>query len=589
MFGKASQTKKASKPNRKVGGPRGKKTGQRRFTTRQLAALDFLRNIPMKNELAIRERGIETAKRANLFDGGDEHDEDGELRRYTAMLQQQQLQALQYVTDDYGALPADAVGTKLQGPPAPTARVPLTFRYKSDLISTNAAVVRNWEEGLLKKSPKNPYPILNSRVFVSRARAYPMACFSVIGYDPHTEQARIEKQKAEDLKGTEVFELPSRDWRGFSYKPLFKAISEDYAYESGYMYNPSEIDDPDMLHASNKFTAQRSFATGPVISSVTLFVNEQTLKEELNEQFREGHSNLPPSLTLSKIRNLKRAALLGVMQLRMEVSTLAIAVISMERLIMKGLVTKTNRRLSMAVCLLLAFKMNETVNSHFSQNLTRLLDFIDQEWHVSRKELFEAEFGAYIHLNFSLHLPAAHLFVMCTRLLRLVNKSLSDYLGEEMSRVYTEDFLQCEKSKGEEREDRRKRRVEEEERRERERAREEGKEDMDQEEDEEDMEEEEALQEGEAEGEGGGFSHIRRAEGEGWHHGDEEDDEERDHDNYNDNDGDNDEGEGKKERARRKTSLLRLRKSLSRVVSFSDFSTPSKEKTTEKEKEKEGN
>ena len=91
MFGKASQTKKASKPNRKVGGPRGKKTGQRRFTTRQLAALDFLRNIPMKNELAIRERGIETAKRANLFDGGDEHDEDGELRRYTAMLQQQRV------------------------------------------------------------------------------------------------------------------------------------------------------------------------------------------------------------------------------------------------------------------------------------------------------------------------------------------------------------------------------------------------------------------------------------------------------------------------------------------------------------------
>ena len=49
---------------------------------------------------------------------------------------------------------------------------------------------------------------------------------------------------------------------------------------------------------------------------------------------------LPPSLTLSKIRNLKRAALLGVIQLDMEISTLAIAVISMERLIMKGLVTK---------------------------------------------------------------------------------------------------------------------------------------------------------------------------------------------------------------------------------------------------------
>ena len=232
MFRKNTNTTSKRKAQRsKVGGPRRKKAGQHRFTTRQLAALDFLRNIPMKNELAIRERGIEAAKRANLFDSGNEDDEDGELRRYTQMLQQQQLQALEYVTDDYGILSADAVGTKLQGPPAPTARVPLTFRYKSDLISSSAAEVRSWEESLMKRTSKNPYPILNSRVFVSRARAYPMACFSVIAYDPHTERAWIDKQKAEDLKGTEVFELPSRDWRGFSYKPLFKAIPEDYAYE----------------------------------------------------------------------------------------------------------------------------------------------------------------------------------------------------------------------------------------------------------------------------------------------------------------------------------------------------------------------
>ena len=80
--------------------------------------------------------------------------------------------------------------------------------------------------------------------------------------------------------------------------------------------------------------------------------------------------------------------------------------------------------------------MNETVNSQYGANLTRLLDFIDQEWHVSRKELFEAEFGAYVHLNFSLHIPAAHIFVVSYRLLRLVNKSLGDYLGEEMTKVY---------------------------------------------------------------------------------------------------------------------------------------------------------
>lgn len=472
MFGSWGKSKPSSKSTMRARKTKGKKGStlqkqggaKKQFTTRHLAALDFLTNIPMKSEMKIRERGLLMAKRAQIFDAGNE-DEDGELKRFTLLQQQRQLQALQFI-DEPGALNVDAVGTKLQGPPAPTVRVPQTFRYKTGLLSDQAAVVRGWEESILRRNARNPYSILQSRVFVSRARAYPMSCFSVIGYDKDKEQARIDRQKADDLKGIEVYELPSRDWRGLSYKPLFKAISEDYAYETGYMHDPNEIDDPDMLHASNKFTAQRSAATGPVISSVTLFVNEQSLKNELNEQFREGHSNLPPSLTLSKIRNLKRSALLGCLHLGLEVSTVAIAVISMERLIMKGLVTKTNRRLSMGVCLLLAFKLNETLTStnHLS-DLARLLDFIDQEWHVSRKELFEAEFGAYVHLNFSLHVPAAHLFVVYNRLLRLVNLSSGAYLGEHMLSVYAEDIRTIETGKATEREQRRRLREEEEEKR----------------------------------------------------------------------------------------------------------------------------
>lgn len=46
-------------------------------------------------------------------------------------------------------------------------------------------------------------------------------------------------------------------------------------------------------------------STGPVVFSVILFVNPKQLKDELNRQFREKHPELPPSLTLSKIRSLK--------------------------------------------------------------------------------------------------------------------------------------------------------------------------------------------------------------------------------------------------------------------------------------------
>jgi hypothetical protein len=46
-------------------------------------------------------------------------------------------------------------------------------------------------------------------------------------------------------------------------------------------------------------------STGPVVFSVILFVNPKQLKDELNRQFRDKHPELPPSLTLSKIRSLK--------------------------------------------------------------------------------------------------------------------------------------------------------------------------------------------------------------------------------------------------------------------------------------------
>ena len=63
-------------------------------------------------------------------------------------------------------------------------------------------------------------PLLSSRMFYSRARAYPVAVFSVIKYDAGEEKAKMAKLKAEDQRGLEVFELPQRDWRGNKYHDL---------------------------------------------------------------------------------------------------------------------------------------------------------------------------------------------------------------------------------------------------------------------------------------------------------------------------------------------------------------------------------
>jgi hypothetical protein len=59
----------------------------------------------------------------------------------------------------------------------------------------------------------------------------------------------------------------------------------------------------------------------------------------------------------------------------------------------------------MAVALVLAYKFNEPITSTFHEKLHELLDQIDENWEVSRKEVFEAEFGVYVQLGFSLHAP----------------------------------------------------------------------------------------------------------------------------------------------------------------------------------------
>jgi hypothetical protein len=232
---------------------------------------------------------------------------------------------------------------------------------------------------------------------------------------------------------------------------LFITIVEekagDHFFEKGYLYDPNALDDPSMLHGAHRYVLQRKAATGPVISSIIHFVNKSELKESLNEQFRERHPTLPPSLTISKIRNLKKETLLTCMSIGFELSTVAIAMISFERLCLKSLVTKYNRRLTMAVSLLLAVKFNETMHPNYHTMLSTLFSFFDREWDLPRKQIFEAEFGAYVHLGFTMQLPFHHVYLMYSRLLKLLNESSKHYLGQTMHDIYVQEVVAQERTR----------------------------------------------------------------------------------------------------------------------------------------------
>jgi hypothetical protein len=448
-----------------------------KLTTRHLAALEFLLNVPMVNESRIRERGM-----ARLQEGGASSSggAGGGLTEAAAVAaaaaavaaaaeaaeqrqqqQQQQEDASSPASNTGDPTPAYAPpgSKKLPGPSATTVHVPLLFRYTLSRISDQAAVVRRWEDQLLGGPPPTPSSLLhNSRIFFSSKRAYPTSVFSVLPYDIAKEELREKGRMASDLRGGEVFDLPKRDWRGCSYKLLFKSMAEQVhpdVFERGYMHDPNIIDNPQLLHAEFRFELQRGVKTGPLITSVLAYVNEKELKESLNEEFRERHPNLPPSLTLSKIRNLKKSALLGCLSLSIEVSTAALAVIYFERLVLKSVVTKNNRHLTMAACLLLAYKFNEPQQAGAgvaaAARLEALLQFVDREWEVSKKEVFDAEFGAFVQLGFSLHAPHQHIFLVYSRLLKLAHKTSKTYLGDSMLERYMVDVYVLETLKRENR------------------------------------------------------------------------------------------------------------------------------------------
>lgn len=262
---------------------------------------------------------------------------------------------------------------------------------------------------------------------------------------------------------------------------------------------------------------------GPIVASTIQFVDPALLKEELNKQFRDRfdgweppksarkyigakviqgnyvlidplddtdeHSlerrrkgpgsvasistnsatdapqdiiRMPPSLTLSKIRSLKRQALQAAVNSNLNIGTLALACVYFERLCLDCRVDKTNRRLSFAACILLASKWSEPnvglvmkeaaadgkledgkgeatkwqslvrPNKGSSKMFASLLYFFTEGWNLSLKNLFSAEWGVFVALRFSLHASPSDVSFHFKRFMKTLEWNTVDYLSTIM-------------------------------------------------------------------------------------------------------------------------------------------------------------
>jgi hypothetical protein len=367
-------------------------------------------------------------------------------------------------------------GRRLAGPDAAVVRLPPSLRHPPGYaLGTMASEahggrVRQWERETFHLPSME-----KSRLFYSSSSGYPLITSSVIRYDPSEEENRRRRQKLLDQRSSEVYKVPKRDWRGLSFAHLLPAgrarekrrarvarrAQARLAGEERYLasddddndedegeganeeddgYQPGEIDNPALGAGKYSQKLGSDGTLGPVLITLVQFSTSAQLKNELNDLWRDRHPEQPPSLSLSKLRNLKAEALHGAHAINLEVATVAYACVYLERLCLQRIVTKANRRVTMAACLVLALKFNEPVyltggaEAARDPKLAALLAFFEQEWSVSHEAVWGAELGVLVRLKFRLHSPSAHLTHHFLRLLKhgFINLSPREYLGSDL-------------------------------------------------------------------------------------------------------------------------------------------------------------